>query len=64
MTNHPGRTIAAALKRILADHDQYKRVDAEGRANIRRNISLRLHELHTDGNADQLIADYKRAFER
>lgn len=64
MTNHPGRTIAAALKRILADHDQYKQADTDGRARIRRNISVRLHELHSGGNADQLLADYKSAFER
>lgn len=64
MTNHPNRTIAAALKRILAGHSQYKTADAEGRENIRRNINTRLHELHSDGTTEQLVADYRRAFER
>lgn len=64
MANHPSRTQAAALKRILAGHDQYKRADTEGRQNIRRNIKTRLFELYADHTTDELVADYKRAFER
>ncbi len=61
MTNHPNRTIAAARKRILAEHEQYKRVDTEGRENIRRNITKRLQEMYAGGSAEQLYSDYKSA---
>lgn len=63
MTNHPGRTVAAALKVILKGHEQYQDADSAGREIIRANIRQRLHDsVDTVGSitADRLVAWYNR----
>ena len=72
MTNHPNRNkrdthqivVDMALAALLRHHTQYHNTDAAGRRNIRRNIGDRLYELYSGHTPEQLIADYKSAFER
>lgn len=63
MANHPSRTVAAALKRIIASHSGYKTASAADRARISANIHDRLHDaVDASGpiTAARLVAWYDR----